>query len=126
LLNRHGAEGVLRLAADHRVDRRADRAGGAQCRLARGRRDHRVWIEVDTTGRRYRREHRLDVVGVVDAFDLGALGNRCFAALDAGELGRIQRLDDRLQAAGRFGMIGPGGVLNTDWMRVNDGRHGAP
>ena len=71
-----------------------------------------------------RGEHRLDVVGVVDAFDLGAFGDWRFASLDADELRRVQRLDHRLQAAGRFRMIWPGGVLNTDRVGVNDGRHG--
>ncbi len=57
----HGAKGVVRLARHHRVDRRDQRAGGAQRRLARARRGNGIAVDLGVTGLRDFGEDTVDL-----------------------------------------------------------------
>jgi hypothetical protein len=109
----HGAEGVARLARQHRIDRGAAGAGGPQRGGARSRRQHGVGVDRLQPALRHRGQQAADEgvgMGAGDLLDrrLGRL-----APLQQGEGLVLQRRQHRPQPVGPLGMAGAGVVADA-------------
>ena len=114
----HRAERARGSAVDCCIDCRAHRAGGAQCRLKRIRRHHRVRIKAHKTLLRCIRENVVDECCIMHTRQLLARCSWRFGAGKCSEGRIVQRLQHRLQTRRRFRMTGTGAVTQTRGMGV--------
>ena len=122
----HRAEGVVGLAGDDGVDRGGHRAGRAQRRLARGRRQHRVGVDRDMARFRDGGEQALDMAARMDPQQVVDRRLRRLAPLEAGELRRRQRRQHRAQPRRRFRVMAAGIVIEAGLVGIEQGRHRSP
>ena len=99
----HRAERVLGLARRHRADGGDNRAGRAQRRLARARRNHRVGIEPRVPGGGHGVENPAHVFVAMDPAERVRFGARRRAALECRE---IRPVEDRVNGAQALGALG--------------------
>ena len=101
-----GAERVVGLAADNRIDRGDDRAGGAQRRSSRSRRQDRVGIDPDMAGFGHRRRAcaRRGRAGEPAARSSSAASGASRRSSRANS-GRVERRQHRAQPRRRFRMM---------------------
>ena len=109
----HGAERVVGLARDDRIDRGGDRAGGAQRGLARTRRHDRVGVDPDMAGSRHRLQQALDKAARMDAGDVVDRGLGRLAPVEPGEIRAVERLEHRPQPGRRFRVVRAGVVFEA-------------
>ena len=115
------AEGRLRGAGKHGIDRGHRRAGRAQRRFGGGRRQHRVRIQSHALVRA-RLQHDIEQRHVVHPQQLSARGAWRFAPVEVIE-GGAQGVDHRTQALRPLGVAGTGVVREAGRMRVDRQRH---
>ena len=119
----HRAEGVIGNTGHDRIDRGDDRAGGAQGRLSRGRRQDRIGIDADMAGSRNGVQHALDMVARVNTNEIVECCFRRLAALQPGKFRALERIEHGLQPRRRFRMVPTGIVFETGRMRIEQRRH---
>ena len=119
----HGAEGVLRLAANDRIHGGANRPRRAQRRLQRVRRDQRVRVDPAQPLGRNRGLHRIDMRLRMGAQQLRLRSLRRHPPFESGEARRVQRLQHGAQPVRPFRVIGAGIMSEASLVRVQQRRH---
>jgi hypothetical protein len=119
----HGAERVLRLAADHRIDRRDHGTRRAQRRLAGAGAQAGVGVELMAAGRRHGAQHALHVLLGMREHELAVLGARRLAPLERLEDRVVERGEDGFQALRPLRMPGSRIVVEAGRMGHQKCRH---
>jgi hypothetical protein len=119
----NGAERIVGLFGDNRIDRGDDCAGGAQCRRTRSRRHHRVGIDPDMAGSGDRAEDALDMPTRMNPSEILEPGFRRLAPLQSRKVRSVERRQHGAQPRRRFRMVPAGVVLETGWMSVQKCGH---
>ncbi len=109
----HGAEGVAGGSLHHGVDRRRHRAGRAQRRLARARRQDGVGIDRGIILLRHGGDERVDEGPRMDARDVGEIGRGRLAMSELGEGRAGQAVEHRLEPRRGFRVMAAGVVRET-------------
>ena len=119
----HGAERIGGVAAQHRIDRSADRARSPQHRFAGPRRDNGIGVEPKIAVGWNGRQYPLHMVQRMNARDLFDAGARRLAPVEPIKAIAGKRLQHRRQAGRTFGMRAAWIVFEACRMRIQDRAH---
>ena len=120
----HGAEGILGLGAEHRIDGGGRSPHGAQGRLQRVGRHHRIGVDVFEAALGGDGHDLLHMLGRMGHEELLLDGARRLTPQGCSKVGRLQHRIDRLDAVDALGMAGRRFMAEAGPVGVNEGRHG--